>query len=94
VATSGEGIDGLIEKIAAFRARPASDERRRHEQRTAHRIRELIVEGFMRHLDQRVVSPDVMAAIVERVSERKVDPYTAAHELLQQALAAAARAQS
>jgi LAO/AO transport system kinase len=94
VATSGEGIDVLIEKIAAFGARSTGDHRQRHEQRTAHRIRELIVEGFMRHLDEQVVSPAAMDAIVERVSERKLDPYTAARALLQQALAAAPRTQS
>jgi LAO/AO transport system kinase len=91
VATTGDGIEALVAEIAAFRARGGEGAERRHEQRAGHRIRELVAEGFMRHLDRDVVSGTEMAALVEKVSRREVDPYSAAEALLTRALATPAR---
>jgi hypothetical protein len=36
----------------------------------------------MRHLEQKVLRPGELAAMVDRIAARELDPYTAADELL------------
>ncbi|MDR1988955.1 MAG: methylmalonyl Co-A mutase-associated GTPase MeaB [Acidobacteriaceae bacterium] len=91
VATTGDGLDALLAQIAAFRAQSGDGPQRRHAQRTEHRIRELMVEGFLQHLGRDVVSEAEMAVLVDRVSRREIDPYQAAQELLTRALATPVR---
>jgi LAO/AO transport system kinase len=83
VATSGQGVPGLVEAIAQFRAHGTQTQVVRRKSRSEYRLRELVSHRFMRHLEQQVLKSGELASIVDRIADRKVDPYTAANDLLE-----------
>jgi LAO/AO transport system kinase len=87
VATTGEGIADLVGLLDRFREQSASDERRRRTRSEA-RIRELVAERFMAHLEQHVLAAGELEELVERITRRELDPYSAADGLLKRALGA------
>lgn len=87
VATGDRGVSELAETILRFRTRvEGAHERRRR--RSAYRLRELVSQRFMEHLETRVLGPGELEALLDRIERRDVDPYSAAAELLRRALAA------
>ena len=86
IATSGTGVRELVAAIWEFKAHadPALAARRRA--RSEFRLRELVSHRFMNHLEQQVLAPGELAAIVDRIAARDVDPYSAAQDLLARAL--------
>jgi LAO/AO transport system kinase len=91
IATSGEGIGELAAAINAFRAHTERQQRERRRARSSYRLRELVAQRFMRHLDQEVLGAGEFDQIVDRIAARELDPYSAAAALLRRALAAAPR---
>jgi LAO/AO transport system kinase len=87
VATSGEGIALLAEAIARFRAHGAETQTTRRQARHEYRLRELVAQRFMVHLEADVLRPGEFSRIVERIAARELDPYTAADTLMARALA-------
>jgi LAO/AO transport system kinase len=85
VATTGEGTDDLVAEIARFRAaaRPADPGRRRA--RAEFRLRELLAERAIDCVEHHVLAPGELAAIVDRIAARELEPYAAAGELLRRA---------
>ena len=84
-ATTGHGVQDLLAAVGRFReysqsAQPAQAARRKA--RGEYRLRELVSQRFIRHLERHVMAPGEMNAIVERIAAREVDPYTAADELV------------
>ena len=83
VATSGSGVAELLQVIDQFRSHargaqgPARQEARRQE-RAEHRLRELLTQGFMERIEQRVLAPGELHALAARIAAREIDPYTAA----------------
>jgi len=86
VATTGQGIPELVEAIAQFRGHSQRTQAVRRRTRSEYRLRELVSQRFMSHLERQVLAPDELGAIVDRIASREVDPYTAANELLARAL--------
>jgi LAO/AO transport system kinase len=86
VATSGAGVAELVNAIAAFREHSRGVQSSRRKARSEYRLRELVSQRFMSHLEREVLATGELAAIVERIAAREVDPYTAANDLLQRAL--------
>ena len=86
VATTGQGIPELVESIARFRAHSFGVQASRRKTRSEYRLRELVSQRFMDHLEQRVLAAGELGAIVERIAAREVDPYSAANDLLSRAL--------
>jgi LAO/AO transport system kinase len=93
VATSGQGVPELVQAIAAFRA-DAERERDaagpggravRRRIRGEQRLREVLSQRFMAHLERGVLAPDELAKVVDRIAARELDPYTAAESLLNRA---------
>jgi LAO/AO transport system kinase len=82
VATTGSGVPELVDTIIQFReqAGPVATERRRR--RSEFRLRELVSQRFMERLEQGMLKPGELAAMVERVAAREIDPYAAADALL------------
>ena len=76
VATTGMGIVQLVEAIRAFRAHAEATNVSRRLVRSESRIRELVSERLMARLDK-----SALAAMVERVAAREIDPYSAADQL-------------
>jgi LAO/AO transport system kinase len=87
VATTGEGVADLMDAIEQFRehARPKGDARRRA--RSESRLRELVSKRLMIRLEQRVLGAGELAALVDRVAAREIDPYTAADQLVRKVFA-------
>jgi LAO/AO transport system kinase len=86
VATTGQGIEELLASIDAFRARPGQALADRRMARSEHRLRDLVAQRFMAHLEARVLDSGELASIVDRIAARALDPYTAAGQLLERAL--------
>jgi LAO/AO transport system kinase len=85
VATTGEGVPELASAIEAFREQNDAGQATRRRTRAEHRLRELVSQQFMEHLERAVLKPGELDAIVGRVVAREVDPYTAARDLLSRA---------
>jgi LAO/AO transport system kinase len=85
-ATTGEGIEALVDAVWRFRAaaRPVQADRRRG--RSEQRLRELVARRFADHVERAVLGEGELAAIVDRVAARELDPYTAADAIVRRAL--------
>ncbi len=82
VATTGEGVAELMDAIARFREHSRAEQPARRRARSESRLRELVSERLMNHLEHRVLAAGELAAIVDRVASRDLDPYSAADQLL------------
>jgi LAO/AO transport system kinase len=82
VATTGAGVVELVDTIWQFRGRPEPAPGTRRQQRSAFRLRELVAHQFMDRLERGLLKPGELAAMVDRVAAREIDPYSAADELL------------
>ena len=91
VATSGAGIPELDQAIAAFRAHGAQRQASRRRSRSAYRLRELVAQRFMAHLECHILGAGEFDGIVDRVAARELDPYTAANDLIARAVVAVPR---
>jgi LAO/AO transport system kinase len=87
VATTGSGVPELVEAIAQFRAHSERVQAARRKTRSEYRLRELVSQRFMDHLERHVLVTGELGAIVDRIAAREVDPYSAANDLLRRALA-------
>jgi len=87
VATTGQGVPELVEAIAQFRAHSLGTQASRRKTRSEYRLREIVSQRFMDHLERNVLAPGELGTVVDRIATREVDPYTAANELLRRALA-------
>ena len=86
VATSGRGVPELVEAIWRFREHSAKTESNRRRTRSEYRLRELVSQRFMDHLEREVMKRDELRTIVDRIAARELDPYSAASDLLKRAL--------
>jgi len=86
VATSGTGVSELVAALASFRAHSETAQASRRKARSEYRLRELVSQRFMTHLERDVLDDGELAAIVERIASRELDPYSAANDLLHRAL--------
>jgi len=92
VATSGQGVPELVGALWRFRehaeagASPAGALAARRRARTEHRLRELVSQRFMEHLERDVLIAGELMSIADRIAARELDPYTAASDLLLRAL--------
>jgi len=85
VATTGAGVGELLRAIEAFRAHSTAANLSRRRDRSESRLRELLAERVMSRLGQSAWGRGEVAAMVERVAAREIDPYSAADELLEKA---------
>jgi len=76
IATTGDGVNEVIEAIAGFREHSKSANETKRRLRSESRLKDLIAERLMAHID-----PVTLAAMVDRVASREIDPYSAADEL-------------
>jgi LAO/AO transport system kinase len=85
-ATTGQGVPELLGAVEAFRAHTASRQHERRRARHQFRLRELLADRFMEHVDRRVLAPGELDTMLERIAGRALDPYTAANGILERAL--------
>ena len=87
IATTGAGVPEVVEIIGAFRAHAARSLRDRRRSRSEYRLRELLSQRFVSHLERTVLAPGELAGMVDRIANREVDPYTAADQFIERTLA-------
>lgn len=86
VATTGAGLPELLAAIAQFRAHSGAQQSARRRTRSAYRLRELVSQRFMTRLERDVLAAGEFDAVVDRVADRELDPYSAANDLVARAL--------
>ena len=86
VATTGQGILELVDAIAQFREHSRGAQASRRRTRSEYRLRELVAQRFMDHLERQVLTDGELGAIVDRIASRELDPYSAANDLLKRAI--------
>jgi LAO/AO transport system kinase len=96
VATTGRGVSELAAEIGRFREHTglaagviAGRIAVRRRIRGEYRLRELVSRAFMAHLEQNVLGPGALEAVLDRIAARDIDPYTAADSLMRQAIGGA-----
>jgi LAO/AO transport system kinase len=86
MATAGKGVPELVATIWAFREHEKRTEAARRRSRSEYRLRELVSQRFMDHVERTVLQAGELDAIVDRIAAREIDPYSAANELLRRAV--------
>jgi LAO/AO transport system kinase len=86
VATAGKGVSELVDAMTAYREHARADETTRRRSRSEYRLRELVSQRFMEHLERNVLQSGELTAIVDRIAAREIDPYSAASGLLRRAV--------
>jgi LAO/AO transport system kinase len=81
VATTGAGVPELLDAVRRFREHSQAAQTARRRLRSETRLRELVSERLMNHLERQVLTPGEWSAAIERVTSREIDPYTAADRL-------------
>ena len=85
-AISGKGVTELLAAVERFRAHSSAGRSGRRRARAEWRIRELIAQRFLRHVEQNVLAAGEFDQILDRVASRDIDPYTAVDGVLARAL--------
>jgi LAO/AO transport system kinase len=79
VATQGKGIDTLMQAIEAHRreASAGGAGRTRVRARSEARLRDELARRLVGHVEQHVLDREALAALVDRIAAREIDPYSA-----------------
>ncbi|MCX6552907.1 MAG: methylmalonyl Co-A mutase-associated GTPase MeaB [Acidobacteria bacterium] len=85
-ATSGAGVLELVEAIERFRAHAVASHVTRRRVRNEFRLRELLQARFLEHVDQHVLAAGEVDTLLDRITDRTLDPYTAASGIFDRAL--------
>jgi len=85
-ATAGTGIAELLDMIDRFRAHTAKERGSRRRARAQWRVRELLGQRFLTHVEQHVLAPGEFEQTLERIAARELDPYTAVEGILSRAV--------
>jgi LAO/AO transport system kinase len=85
-ATTERGVPALVEAIERFRTHTSASTGERRRARAEWRIRELVAERFVKHVESSVLAPGEFDAILDRIALREIDPYTVVDDILARAL--------
>jgi LAO/AO transport system kinase len=80
-ATSGQGVDRLWQDIGRYREHSATTRTERQRARQEYRLRELLSHRFLQHVEQALPAGE-FDRIVEGITAREIDPYSAAAEIM------------
>jgi LAO/AO transport system kinase len=85
-ATTGRGVPELVAAIQRFRAHTAGSQGSRRRMRAEFRLRELLAQRLVQHVERRVLRTGELEEFLERIAARELDPYSAADEIVSRAL--------
>ena len=85
-ALTGKGVSDLLDAIERFRAHTSSRQGTRRRARADFRVRELLAERFVRHVEETVLAAGEFDGLLDRIAARDLDPYTAVDDILRRAL--------
>jgi methylmalonyl-CoA epimerase len=80
-ATTGRGVNELLEMIWRFREQSVDTLGARRRSRAEWRLREILARRFMQHLEHDVLAPGDFGRWLDRIAAREIDPYGAAAEM-------------
>jgi GTPase len=81
-ALTGQGVPELLAAIESFRAHTAGSQGRRRRARAEFRVRELLAQRFVAHVEERVLGAGELGEILDRIAARELDPYAAVDEMV------------
>jgi len=84
-ATTGAGVAELWQTIRRFREQTQDRRAQRQRARQEARVRDLVSRAFMTRLD-RTLAAGELETMIAAVADRRLDPYSAARELLHRAI--------
>ena len=90
-AITGKGVSDLLDAIERFRAHTSSIQGTRRRARAEFRVREMLAERLVRHVEERVLTTGEFDALLDRIAARELDPYTAVDDILRRALPRSSR---
>ncbi|HEX6973257.1 MAG TPA: methylmalonyl Co-A mutase-associated GTPase MeaB [Vicinamibacterales bacterium] len=85
-ATTGRGVAELVDTIERFRASSADAQGSRRRARAEWRVRELLGQRFIQHIEREVLGAGEFEQTLDRIASRDVDPYTAVDEIFKRAV--------
>jgi LAO/AO transport system kinase len=85
-ATSGAGVAEMWAAVERFRAHTVAERGARRRQRAGFRLRELLGQRFVRHVEHEVLEAGELDRLLDRIAARELDHYTAADALVRRAL--------
>jgi LAO/AO transport system kinase len=85
-ATTGKGVAELLAAIERFRAHTAATQANRRRARAEFRMRELLAQRFVGHVERKVLAAGEFENMLDRIAARELDPYTAVDQILTRAL--------
>jgi LAO/AO transport system kinase len=85
-ATTGKGVPELLGAIERFRAHTAATQSTRRRARAEFRVRELLAQRFVEHVERNVLAAGGFEGTLDRIAARELDPYTAVDQILKRAL--------
>jgi LAO/AO transport system kinase len=86
-ATTGRGVAELLATIETFKAHTAGSRGERRRTRAEWRMRELLGQRFMQHVERHVLEAGEFDRTLDAIAARELDPYTAVDRILARALA-------
>jgi LAO/AO transport system kinase len=85
-AITGKGVTELIAAIERFRAHTAATQGSRRRSRAEWRMRELLAERFLQHVETHVLPAGEFDRTLDRIASRELDPYTAVDDIFSRAV--------
>jgi LAO/AO transport system kinase len=85
-ATTGRGVPELVDTIERLRAHTTGTEGTRRRARAEWRVRELLGQRFLQHIEREVLAAGEFETTLDRIAARQIDPYTAVDEILRRAV--------
>ena len=80
-ATTGHGVDDLVDTIARFRGQSATLLESRRRERVSARLRSILADRLMARVESQLAAARI-EPLIARVVARTTDPYSAADEIL------------
>jgi LAO/AO transport system kinase len=85
-ATTGRGVSELVSTIEQFRMHNAASQGSRRRARAEFRVRELLAQRFVQHVERQVLVAGEFQQMLDRIAARELDPYTAVDEVVGRAV--------
>jgi putative protein kinase ArgK-like GTPase of G3E family len=79
-------VPDLLDAIDRFRAHTAAAQGKRRRARAEYRLRELLAQRFLQHVEADVLADGEFGRILDRIAAREIDPYTAVDDIIKRAL--------
>ena len=86
VATTGAGVAVLLDTIEKFRAHTAATQGSRRRARAEWRLRELLGQRFLSHVEQTVLGAGEFDEMLNQIASRQTDPYSVVDAIFQRAV--------